>query len=94
MNGLHVLALAALLVGAWLLTGVAARLSARHHAVAYQRAVSDVLLLLACDHANRARQDAARAADHADDAQVLLKSILGHPSTRDRQLTVIHGGAR
>lgn len=94
MNGLHMLALAAMLVGAWLLIGFAARLSARHHAVIYQGAVSDVLLLLARDDANRARQDAARATDHADDAQVLLNSILGHPATRDRQLTVIHGGAR
>jgi hypothetical protein len=45
------------------------------------------LLLVAEDRALRAEQ-------HADDAQVLLNSILGHPAVRDRQLTVIPGGAQ
>jgi hypothetical protein len=89
MNGLHLLALMTLVVAAWLLTGTARRLSGRHHATGYQAAVADVLLLLAQDETHRARQDAARAADHADDAQLLLASALSHPAVRAPHLAVV-----
>lgn len=87
MTGLHLLILIAMLAAAYGLHRLAVLLSKRAGAAAYDRAVTDALLLLAEDRAERAEQ-------HADDAQVLLNSILGHPSARDRQLTVIPGGAQ
>jgi hypothetical protein len=87
VNGLHLLTLIAGLATAYGLHALARLLSRRAAAKAYDQAVTDALLLLAEDRAVRAEQ-------HADDAQVLLNSILGHPATRDRQLTVIPGGAR
>ena len=87
MNGLHLLALIAALAAAYGLHVLAGMLSRRAAAKAYDHAVTDALLLIAEDRAVRAEQ-------HADDAQVLLNSILGHPAVRDRQLTVIPGGAQ
>lgn len=87
MNGLHILILVAALATAGGMLLIARVLSRRAAANAYDQAVTDAMLLLAEDRAQRAEQ-------HADDAQALLNSLMGHPAVRDRQLTVIPGGAQ